>query len=70
MFIICNKCEYLSISEQQQNFIKSQCGNCPPHICNKYNKRVFHYPYKEPFIYPCKECFEEGLPALRRKNGV
>ena len=56
----CNACEYLNLTEGEQNLIKRQCGETPPHICKKYNKRVIHYPLPEPLIHPCKECIAEG----------
>lgn len=56
----CNACEFLSITEAEQNQIKAQGGGCPPHICRKYGKRVLHFPYREPFIHPCEECLKEA----------
>ena len=53
---MCNGCEFLNIDEYKQDLIKAKCGYCPPHICNKYNKRVLHFPYSEPYIHPCEEC--------------
>ena len=55
----CNKCEYLSINEFEQDYIVKHGGNLHLHICTKYNKRVLHYPYKEPLIHPCEECLKE-----------
>ena len=56
----CNNCEFLNINEKEQNAIKERGDGCPPHICTKYNKRVFHFPYPQPFICPCEECEKEG----------
>ncbi len=56
----CNDCEFLSINEEDQNRIKELGGVCLPHICEKYNKRVLHYPYTEPYIHPCEECEKGG----------
>jgi hypothetical protein len=56
----CNACDFLNLTEGQQNEIKRKCGLTPPHICNKYNKRVIHYPLPHPMIHPCKECIEES----------
>ena len=39
----CNACEFLSITEAEQNRIKAQGGGCPPHICKKYGKRVYTF---------------------------
>lgn len=58
--ISCNDCEFLNIDEREQNIIKKRDGWCPPHICKKYNKRVLHFPYREPYIHPCEECEKEG----------
>lgn len=55
----CNICEHLSITEAEQNLIKEQGGGFYPHVCTKYKKRVFHYPYPQTIITPCKECLEE-----------
>lgn len=67
----CNDCEFLNLSEADQDHIKKSGGGCPPHICTKYNERVRHYPYKEPYIRPLKECIEEediqrAVEALQR----
>lgn len=56
----CNDCPHLSLTEAEQNEIKSKGGGCPPHICKKYRKRVFHYPYMHPLIHPCEECKKEA----------
>lgn len=56
---VCNGCEYLNISERTQDLLKAKGMGCPPHICKKYNIRVTHFPYREPYIHPCKECAEE-----------
>ena len=53
---MCNGCEFLNIDEYEQDLIKSKCGVCPAHICKKYNKRVTHFPYSEPYIHPCEDC--------------
>ena len=34
---MCNGCEFLNIDEYEQDLIKEKCGDCPPHICKKYN---------------------------------
>ena len=51
----------LNIDEYEQDLLRLmlQHGDCPPHICNKYNKQVIHSPYSEPWIHPCEEC-EKG----------
>jgi hypothetical protein len=55
----CNGCKFLSIDEEEQDFIKNQGGGIYPHICTKYKKQVRHFPYSEPYIHPCEEC-EKG----------
>lgn len=56
MKTVCNGCEFLSIDEEEQDFTKNQGGGIYPHICRKYKKQVRHFPYSEPYIYPCDEC--------------
>jgi hypothetical protein len=57
--IACNTCQHLHITEREQNLIKQRGNAFAPHYCKKYNKRVLHYPYKEPMIHPCDECIKE-----------
>lgn len=56
--IDCNNCPHLSITEEQQYRLWRAAGKMAmlPHICTKYNERVFHYPYREPMIHPCPQC--------------
>ena len=61
----CNGCEFLSIGEEEQNFLRNLSGAIYPHFCTKYKKIVRHFPYDEPYIYPCDICLnnhtaEEG----------
>lgn len=56
----CNACEFVNITESEQNLLKQKLGFTPPHICKKYNKRVIHYPFPQPMIHPCKECIADG----------
>ena len=55
----CNDCEFLSIIEKDQNDLRKLGYDYTPHICNKYDKRVLHFPYQQPFIHPCEECEKE-----------
>jgi hypothetical protein len=55
----CNTCEFLNLTEGEQNLIKRQHSETPPHICKKYNKRVTHFPLPHPMIHPCKECIAD-----------
>lgn len=50
--IACNYCRNLNITELQQTNKKEN------HICEKYNKRVFHRGRKFN-IFPCNECLED-----------
>ena len=59
----CNNCEFLSITEQEQNGIKRDCGKTVPHTCLKYGKKVTHAPFIHPIIHPCKECIVESEGA-------
>ena len=61
----CNRCEYLNINEAQQNKMEKQCGCLLWHYCKKYNKRLFHFPFKEPYITPCQECIDEKIKKTR-----
>lgn len=59
----CNNCEYLNITEEQQNEYFQKTGTKPSHICRKYNKRVYHEVFlrDQPHhrIHPCAECKED-----------
>ena len=59
--IDCNDCPYLSITEEQQERMwrMGKRKAMFPHICQKYNERVLHYPYIEPMIHPCRQCEKE-----------
>lgn len=56
MKTVCNGCKHLNIDESEQNYLKEQVGHIYPHFCKKYKKQVRHFPYSEPYIYPCDEC--------------
>jgi hypothetical protein len=63
----CNKCKYLSCTEKEQNHLRQVFNETIPHICIKYNKRVFHghnvfmtgTKYHSSVIFPCEECLKE-----------
>ena len=38
----CNKCPYLSVTEERQNQIYIETGIKPIHFCKKYRVRVIH----------------------------
>lgn len=66
---MCNGCEFLNIDEYEQDLIKEKCGDCPPHICKKYNKRITYFPYNEPYIHPCEECeCNQFVPLLSERD--
>lgn len=48
-------CEYLSITEAEQN----KCNTHWPHICNKYDTKLYHF-YAHPDLYKCDKCYEEN----------
>ena len=50
-------CEHLSITEEQQQ--QQNRGNHVPHICLKYNVRLYHL-LAHPDIYRCEKCYEEN----------
>lgn len=59
--IDCNDCPHLNITEEQQihTWKITKKKVIFPHICIKHNQRVFHYPYREPMLHPCRQCEEE-----------
>lgn len=65
--IDCNECKYLSCTEAEQNHLRNVFNETIPHVCTKYNKRVFHnhnaFEAKtknhNSYINPCKECLKE-----------
>jgi hypothetical protein len=67
MPVDCNKCKYLSCTESEQNHLRNVFNETIPHVCIKYNKRVFHNhnAFKartknhNNYIYPCDECLKE-----------
>ena len=60
----CNKCKHISCTEREQDQLKKLFDAYPPHICNKYNKRVFHGTIRRinhnSCLYPCEECIKES----------
>lgn len=54
--MVCNDCDFLNITEDEQNKLKRSTGTIFQHFCIKYNKRVIHAPYSEPLIHPCDDC--------------
>ena len=64
--IDCNDCPHLNITEEQQEHFWKVTKNILPHICQKYNERVLHCPYREPMIHPCPQC-EESMKIANIK---
>lgn len=55
----CNEdCIYLSCSECAQYYYRKANKENIPHVCNKYNKRLYHWEY-HPRICKCNECLNE-----------
>jgi hypothetical protein len=50
-------CEHLSITEEQQRH--QNRGNHTPHICLKYDVRLYHL-LAHPDLYRCERCYEEN----------
>ena len=50
-------CEYLSLKESEQYVLFKKLGSIFPHVCNKYNKRLYHL-LAHPDLYKCKECIK------------
>lgn len=58
----CNDCYHLSITEREQNRLKSKERLLQLHICLKYHKIVHHRACireHDPYLYPCDECIAE-----------
>lgn len=51
-------CEYLSLKESEQASLTKKLGFIPPHICNKYDQKLYHL-LAHPKLYKCKECLKE-----------
>ena len=65
--IDCNKCKYLSCTEAEQNHLRNVFNETIPHVCIKYNKRVFHNHNgfiagrgHNSYLYPCDKCLEKS----------
>ena len=58
---ICPRdCEYLNITEEQQQSIKGAINwKYKTHICRKYNARLLHLEV-HPDLYKCKECLKNS----------
>ena len=59
----CNDCKYLMVTEKQQEELKLYGFGFVPHICTKYDKRVFHMTQSRNhsrYLYPCEECEKEN----------
>ena len=63
----CNGCEFLNMGELEQNKFKLRTGYISHHYCLKYKKLLNHTPYREPYIYPYKNC--ELVDWSEIKNG-
>ena len=48
-------CEYLSITEAEQN----KCNTHWPHICNKYDVKLFHL-LAHSDLWKCEQCYKEN----------
>lgn len=62
--IDCNKCYYISITEEKQEDKRI------PHICLYYRKRLFHrtrWRRHSPEIEPCRFCKEDRYEMFREK---
>ena len=57
--IDCNDCLYINLTEEKQT------KNKESHICNKYNKRLYHFD-KHPALIPCNECNGKDYRSTRK----
>ena len=61
----CNTCRHINCTEREQSEFRRSLGMLIPHICHKYNKRVFHNVgatrnlNHSSYLYPCEECLKE-----------
>lgn len=69
----CNECSKLDITEEVQNRVMETDGIFLNHWCNEYRRRVTHNNppnlkrrYHSPFIFPCKECYNDGFKHFRK----
>ena len=71
----CNDCKHINCTEREQVQLKRLFGEYPPHICHKYNKRVFHRVgatgnrNHSTYLYPCEECEKENSNE-RKQNSI
>jgi hypothetical protein len=59
-------CKYLSITEEQQQIVGSKKN---PHICTKYNYRVYHMQY-HPQLVRLGKCDEEDENDIGESSGT
>jgi hypothetical protein len=52
-------CEHLSLKESEQVSLTKKLGFIPPHVCNKYEQKLYHF-LAHPKLYKCEECLKEN----------
>lgn len=72
----CNTCKWINLTEEEQRQRASQ--GLPvihiPHICEKYNERVYHRmhggePEHGSFLWPCDDCVKDDYEHyIERRN--
>lgn len=61
-------CEHLSLKESEQANVAKKLGFLPPHVCNKYNKKLYHL-LAHPDLYKCNECYySEGTGVINESK--
>lgn len=50
-------CEWLNLSEAQQNKIYDLTGEKPNHFCIRYGVRLYHM-LAHPGLYKCEDCIK------------
>jgi hypothetical protein len=50
-------CKFLSLTEEQQQ--QQNRGNHTPHICLKYDTKLYHL-LAHPDLYKCERCYKEN----------
>lgn len=51
-------CNYLNITEWDQNQLKNSTGETIRHMCLKYDQPLYHM-LAHPNLYKCEECYKE-----------
>ena len=53
-------CEYINFSESEQEYVHTLTKRTPPHWCEKYDTRLWHFS-AHPNLYKCEECAKNEI---------